>query len=145
MIKAMLDSNVILDALTSREPFNEHAEQLFLMAANDDYDGCITANSMTDIYYLVCKSADMTVAKRALQNLLQLYTIVAVNSDDCEDALEGPIEDFEDSLVAVCARKVQAEYIISRDKAFLRADSPVPVIEPKDFLKKLGKKASPDR
>jgi predicted nucleic acid-binding protein len=46
-----------------------------------------------------------------------------------------PIVDFEDALVSACAKKAEADYIISRDKKFLWDNSPVKVIEPKDFLK----------
>lgn len=138
MINALLDTNVLLDALTTREPFKDDAEKIFLSAADDTFKGYITANSMTDIYYLVCKTTDKSTGRRALQNLLQLYTIIAIDGDDCESAIDGPIEDFEDSLIVICAQKIQADYIISRDKAFLRAESPVAVILPAGFLKLLG-------
>lgn len=140
MINALLDTNVLLDALTARESFKDDAEKIFLSAADDAFKGYITANSMTDIYYLVCKTTDKSTGKRALQNLLQLYTIIAIDGDDCDDcesAIEGPIEDFEDSLIVVCAQKIQADYIISRDKAFLRAESPVAIMQPADFLNQL--------
>ena len=45
-----------------------------------------------------------------------------------------PIDDFEDALVSACAKKVEADYIISRDEKFLKGDSPVKVIAPKEFL-----------
>ena len=48
-----------------------------------------------------------------------------------------PIDDFEDALVSACAKKAQADYIISRDDKFLRSSSPVKVIKPKEFLKRL--------
>ena len=42
-----------------------------------------------------------------------------------------PIEDFEDALVSSCAKKAEADDIISRDDKLLREKSPVKVIEPK--------------
>ena len=52
-MKALIDTNVIVDALTSRNPWKEGAEKIFLMAANRAADMYITASSATDIYYLV--------------------------------------------------------------------------------------------
>ncbi|MCL1975902.1 MAG: PIN domain-containing protein [Firmicutes bacterium] len=46
-----------------------------------------------------------------------------------------PIEDFEDALVSACAKKAEADYIISRDDKLLQSKSPVKVIAPKDYLK----------
>ena len=61
-MKALIDTNVIVDALTSREPWKESAEKIFLMTANQVMDAYITASSATDIYYLVRKYSTCAVA-----------------------------------------------------------------------------------
>ena len=38
MMKILVDTNVIIDALTGREPFRETAEQIFMIAANQTED-----------------------------------------------------------------------------------------------------------
>ena len=37
-MRILADTNVIIDALTSREPWNKSAEEIFLMAANHTID-----------------------------------------------------------------------------------------------------------
>ena len=37
-MKILIDTNVIIDALTSREPWNKSAEKIFIMAANNIVD-----------------------------------------------------------------------------------------------------------
>ena len=54
-MKILVDTNIIIDTLTGREPFRESAEQIFILAANQIEDMYITASSATDIYYLVRK------------------------------------------------------------------------------------------
>ena len=54
-MRILADTNVIIDALTSREPWNKSAEEIFLMAANHTIEMYITASSATDIYYLIRK------------------------------------------------------------------------------------------
>ena len=66
------------------------------------------------------------------------YKIVSVTHEDCVNAMAIPIGDFEDALVFACAKKVKADYIISRDEKYLREESPVKVIEPKKFLQILA-------
>jgi len=63
--------------------------------------------------------------------------IVSVTHEDCAIAMAIPIEDFENALVSACAKKAKADYIISRDEKFLKDDSPVKVIAPKEFLQML--------
>lgn len=48
-MKVVVDTNVILDALAKREPWNNEADQIFIMAANQRIEAYITANSVTDI------------------------------------------------------------------------------------------------
>lgn len=63
-MKILVDTNIIIDALTSREPFREDAEQIFLLAANQIEDMYITASSATDIYYLLWNTT-FRVAQKA--------------------------------------------------------------------------------
>ena len=46
-----------------------------------------------------------------------------------------PFAVFEDALVSVCAKRVKAEYIVTRNSNdFVRSD--VPTVSPEDFLDK---------
>ena len=47
-MKILVETNVVIDALTGREPWNESAEKIFLLGANHIMDMYITASSATD-------------------------------------------------------------------------------------------------
>lgn len=134
MIKVLLDTNIILDALTSRKPFHQHAERILLLAAEEKIQGFVTANSVTDIYYLVRKVVSSDKAREAIRDLLQTVSVVAIDGDDCEVALASAVDDLEDALVDVCAAKVQADYIVSRDIACAKSGGRVSVAAPDSFL-----------
>ena len=51
-MRVLIDTCVIVDALQSRVPFAEAAQKLFIYSANKQFEGYITAKSVTDIYYL---------------------------------------------------------------------------------------------
>lgn len=137
-MKALIDTNIILDAIAAREPFRESAERIFLLVAEEKIEGCITANSLTDIFYIIRKSLSDTLAREALRRLMQVFSVVDLSSGDCETALELPISDFEDAVVMVCGQKAGAEYIVSRDADFLKTESTIPVISPADFLEQFA-------
>ncbi len=59
-MKILVNTNIIIDALTGKEPFREAAEQIFMLAANQVEDIYITASSATDIYYLARKNLHNT-------------------------------------------------------------------------------------
>lgn len=133
-MKILLDNNVVLDAAVSRKPFNDAAERIIRLIGDGKLDGYITANSATDIFYVLRKMSGLPEARTALSNMLLLFNVVSVSGGDCVNALALPIPDFEDALISECATKISAGYIVSRDRAFLESDSRVKVIAPGDFL-----------
>ena len=133
----VFDTNIILDALLERRPFCDDAERL-LVACVNEHVGCITANSLTDIFYVLSKAIGALSAKQAVRKLAELLEIITICEDCCIQALELPIDDFEDALVSICASKRGADYIVSRDKDFLSVMDIVPVVAPDSLLKQLS-------
>lgn len=116
-MKILIDTNVIIDALTSREPWNESAEKIFIMAANNIVDMYITASSATDIYYLVRKHLhNAETARQVMSKLYSLVGILEVKEEDCVDALVSPITDYEDAVVEQVARRSGVECIVTRNQ-----------------------------
>lgn len=133
-MKALIDTNIIIDALTSREPFRETAEQIFILAANQIEDLYITASSATDIYYLTKKHLhDTEQAKNIMSKLYELFYILDVTSEDCRQALSLDIKDYEDAVISYCADRNQMDYIVTRNiKDFKK--SKIKVILPDEFI-----------
>lgn len=133
-MKVLIDTNVIIDALTSREPWNENAETIFIMAANHMMDMYITASSATDIYYLVRKylhSADQ--AKQVMEKLYSLVGILTVSAAECIDALASSVSDYEDAVVERVSVKANVDYIITRNVKDYQQGM-VKAISPNDFI-----------
>ena len=131
----LLDTNIIMDALQERSPFDIEAKEILRRTQGGKEFTCLfTANAAADIFYLYSKARDMKSAKIALDFLLSCYGVVSVTHDDCKAAVALDIEDFEDALVVVCAQNAGADYIVTRDVQFLRTDSTIKLITPKDFI-----------
>lgn len=134
-MRILVDTNIIIDALTGREPFRENAEHIFLLAANQIEDMYITASSATDIYYLVRKHLHSTEqAKKVIAKLYELFYILDVTASDCQEALSSEIEDYEDAVVSCCAFRNQMQYIVTRNiKDYTK--SKIHAIRPQEFIK----------
>ena len=133
-MRAVLDTNVIMDALQERTPFDADAKEILRRAQNQEFVCLFTANAATDIFYLYSRARDVQSAKAALEFLLDCYEVLPVTHVDCKAALSLPIEDFEDALVVACAGRAKADYIVTRDKEFLQVASPVELVSPVDFI-----------
>ena len=134
-MRILADTNVIIDALTSREPWNKSAEEIFLMAANHTIEMYITASSATDIYYLIRKHLhNIEAAKMIMGKLYSLTGILEVTADDCMDALASAISDYEDAVVEKVASRKDMDYIVTRNIKDYQAGG-TKIILPDDFVK----------
>jgi Predicted nucleic-acid-binding protein, contains PIN domain len=132
-VKVAFDTNILLDAIANRADY-EVAQKLILAVATEKIEGIVTANSITDIYYIARKRIGDVAAREALWGLLEIFDIASVSGDDCALALDTPMIDFEDAVLAVCAKKEGAAYIVTRDEGFILANSPVPARDPEEIL-----------
>lgn len=136
-MRILIDTNVILDAMISRSPFAEAAQKLFIMAAEETINAYITANSITYIYYILHKHLhDYERCRQEIHKLIKIFNILDVNGSDCEKALEMPMADYEDALLAACAKRGKMDCIVTRNvKDF--SNSSVRAMLPDDFLKSI--------
>ena len=139
-MKILLDTNIVLDAIASRRPYNKNAEKIFLLVAGEKAEGFITANCVTDIYYIARKTLTDALVRKALRHIFSIFSVVDVRGKDCETALDVPVIDYEDALLAVCAKKAAVDYVITRDEGLQKNPAGVPSILPSDFLRILGDK-----
>ncbi len=136
-MRVAFDTNVLIDAIASRADC-EVAQDLILEVAKETISGVVTANSITDIYYIARKAIGDDAARDAIWNLMTVFDVATIDGEACATALGIPMKDYEDAVLAVCASREEADYIVSRDHGFLKAEgSPVEVISPGALLEKI--------
>lgn len=135
---ALLDTNVIIDALQSRKPWDKDAEAIFLEAARDSFRGCITAKSATDIYYL-CHHLihDDAATRKLLSKLFLLFQVLDTAGIDVQKALASKVPDYEDAVMIETALREGCDCIVTRNiKDYSK--SSLPVYPPERFLQLLS-------
>ena len=133
-VRIAFDTNVLLDSILNR-PGREEALRLMLAVAEERAVGIIPANSITDIYYVARKGIGDRAAREAIFDLLSMFDVAPVDGDACSMALNEPMADYEDAVLAVCALRADADYIATRDRGFLDAESPVLTKTPASLLR----------
>lgn len=136
-MKVVIDNNVIVDALKPNPQFEVNAQEILRLASVKQIDGFVSANSLTDIFYVLRKAHGAEKAKAMVQKLLLILDIIGIDPIDCADALSLPMNDFEDAIIAVCAQKIGADCIVSRDERFIKSGTEVNVIISEQLLEKI--------
>jgi predicted nucleic acid-binding protein len=133
-MKVLIDTCVIIDALQNRAGFAENAQSIFLGVANRSFTGCISAKSVTDIYYLTHKQTHSDEQTRIiLKKLFSLFDVIDTFGIDCINAVSSQMGDYEDAVMSETAYRNSVDYIVTRNvKDYSK--SKVPVLTPSEFL-----------
>ena len=135
-MKVMIDTNIIIDVYKNRAEFAQFGVKILKLSESKKITGFITASTVTDIYYILGKHIkDRIQLKILIQKLLTTVTLADVLAADVAEAFNLDMDDFEDALFAQCAKRVKADYIVTRNIADF-INSPVPSMKPDDFLSK---------
>ena len=137
-MKIMIDTNIILDVLLEREPFYEYSKAILELCEKRKIHGFISASSATDIFYLVGKALSSTeAAYDALGEILNIVKILTVTNDDVNKAFLQKAKDFEDCLLATCAKSNNCDAIITRNKKDFMTFG-ITLFSPEEFIENIN-------
>ncbi len=131
----LVDTNVIVDVLSKRDGYHDSLN-VIRACETKKATGFVSAITVNDIMYILRKHLDPATVKDAVQSLLFILEVADVTRMDITRAFDSGMKDFEDAVQASCAKRIKADYIVTRNlKDF--AQSPVPAISPVDAVKLL--------
>ena len=136
-MRTVIDTCVIVDALQSREPFCKEAQSIFLLCANRQFEGFLTAKAITDIYYLTHRQTHSDKATRdVLTKLCALFVLLDTTALDIRKAISAEISDFEDAVMGETAVRSGADCIVTRNtKDYAKAQ--IAVCTPEEFIQQI--------
>ena len=136
-MKVLIDTNIIMDVLANREGFAEPASQLFKLCEVGKVQGCVYALSIANIAYIMRKELDRSQIEEVISKLGAIFTIADMKADDLKKAAVQPIDDFEDALQSVCASRVKADFIVTRNLKDFK-NSKVMAIKPSELIERMS-------
>ena len=134
----LIDANVILDYITSREPYYRESYEIIDLCYSGKVKGYIAFHSVSIIWYTLRRYIpDKSERRKWMKNILSIIEVTGIGHNDVLRALdmEG-FDDFEDCLQDRCAENVNANHIITNNVKDYE-ESVVQAITPKDYLKEI--------
>ena len=133
-MRILIDTNVILDALTGRQPHFDDSDKIIKLCADKEVQGYLAAHSISNIFYILRKDLSIEDRRTVLLNLCEILEVEGVDSRKVKSALNrGDFKDLEDCIQDECAAAIKADYIVTRNKKDFE-NSTVPAILPQEFL-----------
>ena len=134
-MRILIDTNLLLDFLTKREPFFEDAEKIMKMCAEHKIQGCMAAHSVMNVFYILRKAYTLEERRKMLLCLCDVLHVVSIDQDKITRSLYNiDFKDMEDCLQTECAADFQADYIVTRNiKDF--STSQIRAVTPDTFVR----------
>ena len=133
MIKAFIDSDVILDLLAKREPHYIHAAKLFTLIDRREIRAYTSPLVFANLHYLLKKLTSNSSALKSLRKLKTFVDILQIDERIIEQSLNSEFSDFEDAIQYFTAVNNGISLILTRNKTDYKK-SKITISTPGEFL-----------
>ena len=132
-IRALIDTNVLLDHLAQRTSFYQDAATIFSMVDDGSMIGIVPSLSIVNCAYVLPKHYDGKAVLEKIKEMLRIFTISNVDTTTLEDAANLTPYDYEDAVQYLSALPYRPDVIITRDKKGFD-DFDILVMTPTEFV-----------
>ena len=131
----LIDTDVLLDFFFDRKPFATYATEILNLCEEHQLNGLTTPVIISNVYYLLRKTAKHDIIVEKLKQLLNIIGIIKMDKNSVLNALNSEFKDFEDALQNYSAiENGDIKIILTRNiKDFKKSE--LAILTPETYLK----------
>ena len=130
----LIDTNVVLDWMLDREPFQENAKKVMEYCIRGEMQGYLASHTILNVFYIVRKDMSIDERKEILLFLCNSFSIIGIDRLMIVQTLQrGEWGDLEDGLQMLSAAHENLDYIVTRDTKCFTA-SAVKILSPEELI-----------
>ena len=133
MSKIFADTDICIDLLSGRKPFNSVAERLFSAADTGKITICVSSLSFANIDYILKSRYTGTKSRQIIAKFKALVTVLPVDSKTIDLAIASNFIDFEDAIQYFTAIENKISILVTRNLKDYRI-AQIQVVTPEMFL-----------
>ena len=134
MKKVFIDTNIVIDLLSKREPFYDESANLFSLADKKIIELSTSSLTIANTNYILLQQTYSKNAKEILRKLRLIVKVLSLDDKIIGVALnDNSFSDFEDGLQYFTAIENNQDLIITRNLKDFKA-SKLPVMTARQFL-----------
>jgi len=135
MDKVLIDADVLLDFFFDRKPFARFSTEILNLCEENKLSGFTTPVIISNVYYLLSKTAKHNIIVEKLKQLLNIIEIIKIDKNAVLDALNSNFKDFEDALQNFSAiENGEIKIILTRNIKDFKT-SELAILTPEIYLK----------
>ncbi|OXA81354.1 Predicted nucleic acid-binding protein, contains PIN domain [Flavobacterium aquidurense] len=137
MKNVFIDTNILMDIFSNREPFVKMSLKIYILGNQKQIQLYTSSNTITTLHYLLKKYIDEEKIRMALEQVLENIQIIPVDANIIRKSLKSNHKDFEDAIQIISAQSIHnMDCIITRDLKDYK-NSEIKVFTPDEFLSKI--------
>ena len=134
MEKVFVDTDIVLDLLSNREPFYIHSANLFSAADKNEIKLYVSSLSFANLNYILSKQYSADQSRKKLLKFKTLVTVLSVTDKVIELSLSSDFKDFEDGIQYFTATENNIKTLLTRNLKDYKS-AQISVLTAEQFLK----------
>lgn len=136
MRSVFVDTDVVFDILSNREPFYLEAQNIFKLVEMGQVRLVMSSSSLANLFYLCYDLYKIEQSDQKLATLINVCQLIHADRSVVLQALDSPFRDKEDALQYFTAISNGVDYFVTRNlKDYTKTSAVLPVLSPRAFLK----------
>lgn len=131
-MKALFDTNVVLDVALDRPHLASASRAALTWGFEHPGRACLAWHSVATLAFFLEKNGRRDAVRALIGELVARLDIAGGSDRELLRAIELPLPDFEDAMIAALAESVAATHIVTRNVSDFRK-SPVKAVSPEEF------------
>lgn len=129
-LKIYIDTNIYINSIENRD--NNISKKVLFFLKNTDTILYINDISIINIHYITRKTTHRDEIEEKLKVILEEHELVSIDKYIIKNSFDSDFKDFEDAIQYFCAKKVNADLIITDNtKDFKNSD--IKILSAKEF------------
>ena len=142
MIKALIDTNVLLDHFVGNRDPEGYSGLILAAARSHKIEAVITSQSILDAAYVATGSrgTGLDCFKKTMLSIFNYVNVSHIDLSEIREALLSPDTDVEDNAQYAHALSEACDVIITNDRKFIQRKPPgeILMMTPEEFVGKMS-------
>ncbi len=134
MEKIFLDTDVILDLLSKRQPFYENSYKVFSLIDRNKIKAYTSPVIFANIHYILPKQLSKQIALQNLIKLRKFVNVVPITEEIIDLSLKSNFTDYEDSIQYYAALLSDISILLTRNLKDYK-NAKIAVSTPEEYIK----------
>lgn len=137
-MKALFDTNIVLDVALDRPSLAASSRAALTWGFEHPGRACLAWHSVATLAYFLGRHGNPAAVRPLVGELVARLDIAGGSDRELLRAIELPVTDFEDAMIAALAESAGATHIVTRNLSDFRK-SPVKAVTPEEFMRLAAK------